>query len=306
MEASESLTVTTLLVGYDAAWTRNNSGALAAVLHQDDGKYVDIGPPEVADYEHAENAIEQWQRSLKPTATLILLDQPTIVTNSSGQRPVEQIACSVISKCRGGMQPAHTGRADMFGSTAPVWPFLKRFGGAANPLSITAATCVYETYPALAMVALDWLLEDSRVNGRLPKYNPARPKTFSVEDWRHVCARALQEFARRGLTTVATWIDDARRNAAPRKADQDQLDACLCLLVAFHLAEQRLCLMLGDLQSGYIVVPHSCPMFAELEARCKRIGRQPSQWLTPFQVSPAALRCSEHTVDFATTELRTS
>jgi predicted RNase H-like nuclease len=177
----------------------------------------------------------------------------------------------------------------MFGSTAPVWAFLTSFGGAANPLSGIAATCVYETYPALVMIALDWLLKDSRASGRLPKYNPARRKTFSLHDWRHVCARALEEFRRRGLKPLDTWIDGAMRKTAPRKADQDQLDACLCLLVALHLIEQRLCLMVGDLQSGYIVVPHSRRVAEELQARCEKVGRQPSQWLTTFQLSPTSV-----------------
>jgi hypothetical protein len=59
---------------------------------------------------------------------LILLDQPMIVTNSTGQRPVEKIVGSAVSLRYGGMQPANTSRAEMFGPAAPLWPFLSRFG----------------------------------------------------------------------------------------------------------------------------------------------------------------------------------
>ena len=43
---------------------------------------------------------------------------------------------------------------------------------------------------------------------------------------------------------------------APRKHDQDALDACLCLVVALHAAFSRECLVVGDLQS---VATSSCP-----------------------------------------------
>ena len=67
-----------------------------------------------------------------PTSTIILLDQPTIVKNLTGQRPVENIVGSAISRRRGGMQPANTSKENMFGKDAPIWPFLTRFGGPAG------------------------------------------------------------------------------------------------------------------------------------------------------------------------------
>jgi predicted RNase H-like nuclease len=46
---------------------------------------------------------------------------------------VEHIVCSSVSARRGGMQPANTGREEMFGVSAPIWRFLNRFGGAVDP-----------------------------------------------------------------------------------------------------------------------------------------------------------------------------
>lgn len=127
----------------------------------------------------------------------MLLDQPTIVTNATGQRPVENLVGSPVSLRYGGMQPANTSRGEMFGNNAPVWPFLARFGGPADPLQPVAGTRVFETYPVLAMIALGWILPDSRVTGRLPKYNPERRKTFSIADWKHVCGLASGAFRQR-------------------------------------------------------------------------------------------------------------
>ena len=182
------------------------------------------------------------------------------------------------------MQPANTSKDRMFGKEAPVWRFLRRFGGPSDPMGPVADTGVFETYPVLTMIALEWELPDSRVAGRLPKYNPRRKRTFSISDWRHVCKRLSAEFCVRGLESIACWIDDAAQNTSPRKSDQDALDAYLCLLVAIYMAERKDCLMVGDLQTGYIVVPHGANIHAELDTRCKKTGRVPSEWARAFKM----------------------
>jgi predicted RNase H-like nuclease len=134
------------------------------------------------------------------------------------------------------------------------------------------------------MIALGWTLPDSRKAGRLPKYNPARRKTFSNSDWRHVCGKASVEFRHRGLTDIDGWINDAAQNTSSRKTDQDGFDACLCLLVALYLAEEKNCLMVGDERTGYIVVQHCPKLHGELDARCKKKGREPSEWVRAFKM----------------------
>jgi predicted RNase H-like nuclease len=167
------------------------------------------------------------------------------------------------------MQPSNTSK-EMFGKEAPVWGFLERFGGSANPLEPAAGTLVFETYPVLAMISLGWSLADSRLRGRLPKYNPLK-KIFSIDDWQHVCGLASAEFWGRELREIAEWINDAAQKAAPNKSDQDKLDACICLLVALYWVEGGCCLMVGDQQTGYIVVPYSDEIHRELDARCDLI-----------------------------------
>jgi predicted RNase H-like nuclease len=277
----------TLLVGFDSAWTAINSGALVGVLHVDDGTLQGLGEPQIVDYRKAESVILKWQDEWEPTATIVPLDQPTIVKNAAGSRPVEKVVGSPVGLRYGGMQPANTSREEMFGKEAPVWRFLTRFGGAADPREPVAGTRVIETYPVLAMIALRWILPDSRAAGRLPKYNPQRKKTFSILDWRHVCDKLLAAFGGRGLTGIVQWINHAAHNPSPRKCDQDGLDACLCLLVALYFAERKECLMVGDLQTGYIVVPHSPGLRTELDARCNLTGRVPSEWVRILPVERA-------------------
>ena len=78
-------------------------------------------------------------------------------------------------------------------------------------------------------------------------------------------------------------MDALGEKSRPQKPDQDGLDACICLLVALHLAEGKDCLMVGDLETGYIVVPDSADLRVELELRCNRTGRSPAQWLRVFR-----------------------
>jgi predicted RNase H-like nuclease len=168
----------------------------------------------------------------------------------------------------------------MFGPEAPVWQFLGQFGGAANPMSQRADSQVFETYPVLALIALGWVLPDKRVTGRLPKYNPKRRKTFSIDDWRHVCNRLSEEIAKRHLSGLDEWISEMRTKPTPCKADQDCLDACICLLIGLYLVESKECLMVGDTETGYIVVPHGDCLRRELEERCNETNRDPSLWVT--------------------------
>lgn len=279
-----------LLVGFDSAWTPGKRGAIVAAIQNGDGSFRDLGDPQIADFREAEDAIRKWQSDQSPTSTVILLDQPTIVSNSTGQRPVENIVSSCVSLRRGGMQPANTARSDMFGPGAPVWAFLTQFGGAADPLApLPCGASVFETYPVLAMIALGWMQEDSRTAGRLPKYNPERKKTFSIADWRHVCCMASAAFWKRGLVGTVRWIDELRDRERPKKGDQDRLDACLCLLVALHLVErEKNCLMVGSRQTGYIVVPHCPDLQRELEARCSATSRQAPEWVRTFKLSMAS------------------
>jgi predicted RNase H-like nuclease len=52
--------MTTLLVGFDSAWTPTNSGALVGVVRTDDWAYRELGSPRGVDYRAAEATILEW------------------------------------------------------------------------------------------------------------------------------------------------------------------------------------------------------------------------------------------------------
>jgi len=274
-----------LLVGFDSAWTPKNRGAIVGVVRKEDGALLELGHPQIANFTEAAAVITDWNTREHPATTIVLLDQPTIVMNAVGQRHVENIVASPVSLRYSGMQPANTSRSEMFGKDAPVWQFLNRFGGTADPLGPSVDTQVFETYPVLTMIALGWLQPDSRVTGRLPKYNPQRRKTFSLHDWRYVCDRLTEELSTRHLSGLCEWIGEKKAKRSPRKADQDCLDACICLLVALYLVESRNCLMVGNTDTGYIVVPHGDSLYQELSERCKQSDRDPAVWVRLFTLN---------------------
>lgn len=276
--------MTTLVVGFDSAWTAKKSGALVGVLRQDDRTYLELGQPHVVNYKAAEATIQAWQTQHKPAATIVMLDQPTIVKNDRGQRPVENLVSSPVSLRYGGMQPANTAKVEMFGKDAPVWQFLDRFGGPANPDDPLVGPRVFETYPVLIMIALGWCLPDDRPEGRLPKYNPERRGTFSNSDWRYVCQRAGEALSAQRLPGLVRWLEKASALSKPRKQDQDALDACLCLLPALQMVEGEACLSVGDLDTGYIVAPWGEELHQELERRCIATGRNPAEWVTSVRL----------------------
>jgi predicted RNase H-like nuclease len=260
--------MTKLLVGFDSAWTRTKIGAIGAIVAavlRDDGTVSELGPPRPVRFDDAAGMIRDWQASHASSSTLILLDQPTIVANEIGQRPVEHIVCPCVSRRRGGMQPANRGRKDMFGPAAPVWEFLAGFGGPADPFGAAQST-----------------------RGRLPKYNPERRKTFAIADWAHVCRAASMKLAADGAPELAAWAESGATKSKPVKGDQDQLDASICLVAALHLAKRRHALFVGSCTTGYIVVPDSEVLRNELERRCAELGRESTSWVRVFRLAAAA------------------
>lgn len=278
--------MTTLLVGFDSAWTLHNSGAVVAVLRCKDGTFHELGKPQLADFNTSQKKILSWQCENTPQMTIIMLDQPTIVENENGQREVENIVSSPIGLRYGGVQPANKNRMNMFGVNAPVRSFLAAFGGPADPLTEMIGTQVFETYPVLSIIALNWIITDKRATGRLPKYNPDRLRTFSLSDWQYMCNKAKTEYLNIGLGIIAAWLDDAAHNTKPRKSDQDCLDACICLLVAIYFSEGRDCIMVGNLDTGYMIVPFNAELLKELYNRCQNTGRIPSQWVNVIDQRP--------------------
>lgn len=260
-------------VGFDSAWTDNAKapGAICAMQLRP-GMPPLFHEPRLARFAEALAFVERV--SSGSDYTLIALDQPTVVPNSTSMRPVERVAASVISWVGGGVQPANRSRVGMFCDTSPIWPFLSDLAAQEDPIAARVATSgryLMEVFPALALASLEPTFY-RRLGA--PKYNPASTRRFRLDDWQQVCTAAAQSFEQWSLAEPATWSRAASTLTSPRKADQDCLDAMLCLAVALHwrLAPPERSIMVGDVHTGYIVAPTSAAVRERLVKAAREKG----------------------------------
>ena len=178
-------------VGFDSAWAGNAPGGIASASFSQD-RLIETRLPEPAGFDCAAAIIEDLQST--HDFVLVAIDQPTIVPNQTGSRPVDRVAASLISRLRGGVQPANQGKTKsgrtiqskvrMFGPDAPIWRFLRRINAVQNPPESRSALSglhVIEVFPALALPALEPAILERK---RAARNNPANRRRFSFPDRR--------------------------------------------------------------------------------------------------------------------------
>ncbi|HEY3778016.1 MAG TPA: hypothetical protein VGL35_08150 [Rhizomicrobium sp.] len=260
---------TDVYIGFDSAWGDKQKGAICA-LSLARGKPLHFVAPHLVTFREAHCFIHDMKSSTGNT--LIALDQPTIVRNSAGMRPVERVAASLVSWLGGGVQPANLGRLGMFCDASPIWPFLGRLGALEDPERARYATggfYLIEVFPALALASFDPEFFGLR---RAPKYNPGRRKTFRTKDWIRVASAAARLARTMACEDLARWCDETAAITQPRKADQDRLDSAICVLIALHwrLRPRAESIVLGDLDTGYMVLPASADVRERLDKPARK------------------------------------
>ncbi|PZW46506.1 putative RNase H-like nuclease [Humitalea rosea] len=247
-----------IYIGFDSAWTDNLKapGAICAVGIEN-GHPARFHAPQLVSFDQALTFIQKVRSD--SGATLVALDQPTVVPNLTSMRPVERVAASLVSWLGGGVQPSNRGREGMFCNASPIWRFLMALSAEERPEQARLAPdglYLMEVFPALALASLG-----DGFFGRLsaPKYNPDRRKTFRLADWVRVAESAAQQAHLLGCEELAEWCRVAGKTARPQKVHQDKLDSALCVLIALHwrLRPREASLLLGDLATGYMVLPAS-------------------------------------------------
>lgn len=246
----------TSIIGFDSAWTDQvKAPGAVSIIRVAEGYVTAFVPPQLSSFAQALAIIEREREQVD--RCFVALDQPTIVPNTSGSRPVDKVAASLISWIGGGVQPANRSKKGMFDDAAPVWAFKDALGAIEDPEGAREATMgifIAEVFPALALPSLA-----VEFCGRLlgPRYNPGRRKTFRIEHWNAVliCVSAIG--TELGIAALAEWGEQHRQTVAPTKSDQDLLDGVLCALIGYiWLFEPRSrSLMIGDFEAGYMLSP---------------------------------------------------
>lgn len=253
-----------IIFGFDSAWTDRIKGAICSISFDARGGHS-FNPPLLVSFEEALNIIND--RSQDIPLSLVAIDQPTIVNNPTGSRPVDKIAASLISFVGGGVQPANRSKVAMFGDQAPIWTFKDKLGASDDPEHAQTSikgTFLIEVFPALSLTA--WNPKFAQRLGA-PKYNPANRCKFKPDDWCAVLSTITQTATALGLSSIADWTRASSNNEAPSKADQDMLDAVICLLagVTWRVGNANETMLLGDVKSGFIAAPVSAYTRPRLE-----------------------------------------
>lgn len=260
-----------IIFGFDSAWAGESPGAICAISFDDHGDAV-FNPPELVSFDEALCYINKHKQLY--VRTVVAMDQPIIVPNPSGMRPVERLAGSVLGYTGGGVQPANTANANMFGPEAPIWEFKKSLGANEDPERARDTDCglfLMEVFPALALPGLHAPFAGRY---RAPKYNPGKPSTFCISDWDAVVEVVVQTAHDLQLEPCANWCKKFLAASNPQKSDQDKLDSVMCVLIGcIWLAHDRSCsMLLGDLETGYMVTPVSCETAGRLSVAADEKG----------------------------------
>lgn len=232
---------------------------------------VAFKPPLLADFDEALSFINDLTE--RHDYGLVAVDQPTLVPNQTGCRPVDRVAASLISRMGGGVQPANRSKRLLFGDEAPFWRFKRNLGARESPEESRSAgrgVFLIEVFPALALAGFRPSFAQ-RLGG--PKYNPANRRRFRIKDWCKVIETIRSYSAAAGLEPLKAWTQEVAARCVPRKADQDKLDAVICALVGYHWRTKPRAesIMIGDLTSGYMIAPsNSCmkPRLAKAAEKC--------------------------------------
>ena len=262
-----------VLVGFDSAWTDGRRGAISAQRFED-GVAVEFRPPCLARFDEAQSIVVEL--AISADLLLVAIDQPTVVPNLDGFRPVERVVASIVNRLKGGVQPGRRGGggALMFGDGAPIWRFLERLDAVQDPERARASNSgrfAMEVFPAVALPSLVPAIWERQ---RAAKYNPEVRRMFLLTDWHLVCDGLSTVASALGLSALADWARIHRALDPPRKADQDRLDAALCLLIARHWrqAPRDQSMIVGDRTHGYIVTPASPEVGRVLAKAATKLG----------------------------------
>jgi predicted RNase H-like nuclease len=258
----------TLFTGFDSAWGARERGAVCHLVGEGEGDGAGVASVRI-DRASWSSGIA-WSEALDRLVTsapqaeahVIAIDQPLLVPNVTGSRPVDLLLMRALMKDYAlGAHAANTSNP-CFGPRAGIWPLLAALderGYAHDPAPVAAqrrGRYYFECYPNASLVG--WL--DSR-----PRY---KVRLKDREAWNDVLAflRGLED-AELSLTNAREALPDS---FAPTKPNEDKLDALIAAYTAAYFWRFGLerSVVLGDAVTGYIVTPVNARMRALFAERC--------------------------------------
>lgn len=266
----------TIIFGFDSAWKDNpdRPGAICAIEYDKTG-LSSFHKPKPSSFSEAMGFIAAKEESYK--LRLVALDQSLIVNNATGMRPVEKIAGSPIGWAGGGVQPSNRSRIGMFDDNAPIWSFKRKLedngyktDDVKSAKNSKSGKYIMEVFPALGLLGLSEKFYSHR---GAPKYNPEK-RNFNILYWKSVCSLLEEKSSILELNELSTWANEQKIIVEPKKEDQDKLDAAICALIGmiWIACEDSCSMMIGNMETGYMITPVIEDMRIRLEEASQRHG----------------------------------
>ncbi|NEQ49534.1 MAG: DUF429 domain-containing protein [Leptolyngbya sp. SIO3F4] len=235
-----------IFLGIDLGWQTGPSGVCCLSSDKTNLSIVDL--KRLNTHQEVLAWIDQY--APKPTSAMVAVDAPTIIPNPTGMRQPDRLAHKYFGKYHAGCYPAN--QASVFA------PQLLTFSQALTDRGFSHAPTLkaqqlgryqIEFFPHPAMVHLFGL-------NRILKYKKGRiaQRRQELERLRSLLLLHLPNHTPR---LVFNHLPPIPENGTALKAVEDQLDSIVCAYGAAHWwywGHQRN-QVLGDLTSGYIVVP---------------------------------------------------
>jgi predicted RNase H-like nuclease len=238
-----------LFTGFDSGWGGRADGAFCD-LRMDAAHVLELmAHPVAVSWDEACHRVSEYARERDH---LIAIDQPLVVPNATGARPVDvNLARALMRDYSVGAHVANTNNAACFGPAAGIWRFLDTLderGYDHTPFPFDWHLCgrrYFECYPHLAFIGLFSL-------NRLLAYKTHHK---NPESW----AKAVElvrslESADPSIRNIDDFIppdfDYTKRN-------EDAIDSIISAYVAAHFWRHGTArnIVLGSLSTGYLVSP---------------------------------------------------
>ncbi|MCV2392691.1 DUF429 domain-containing protein [Actinotalea sp. M2MS4P-6] len=254
-------------VGIDLAWGPRNRTGVAVC----DGTGRLVASETVRTDDQLAMVLDPWLAGAGQDV-VVALDAPLVVPNDTGRRDCEAELGRVFARYDAGAHPANRGRT--WFDPPRGTELARRFGWEIDPAvrPLGGRAVAIEVYPHPAMVALFGL-------GRVLPYKqkPGR----DLETLRTAWVQLLGHLERVAGPTLrlaesVRWAEIRRTvHTATRKVDlraiEDEVDAIVCAYLAWLWAHDRDRMdVFGDVERGYIVVPHRD--LVAPEGRVPRVG----------------------------------
>ena len=277
-----------VFTGFDSAWGAANSGAICDLLFEGNSLRLPFDPV-VASWDAA---IVRAGQKLDADLHVWAVDQPLVVNNEEGCRPVDSgLASALMADFGCGAYPSNLGMPP-WSKDAPIWNFIGALhdnGYVHNPMaipSVAGGRFYLECYPHPAILGL-FDLE------RILQYKVARK---NPEDWQRL-VRLVRSLTSAELP-VRNICGFVQKGLPQNKRNEDKLDAIISAYVAaywWRFGVQR-STMIGDVSTAYIVTPHSNRTLASLarvfDGRMNQ--RRTASALPPAQATPLERGGAQH------------